>query len=528
MVTSEHHHSRRRVWLYPVLVLGGAAALWFFALLLLDYLLSFHAGPSFRAVLSPFTAEDVSQSLGSMPSVVVAILGIAITVVSIILQLSATRYTPRVTEMFFLDRTNLLVMGFFVVASIHCLWVAIIIRRVFVPQVMILSTVVIVSAAILIMSPYFAYVFAFLDPQRIVARLQEQSLAEALGRGRASSWEKRQERVLEGVEQLADVAVNSVSQKDRIIASRSVDALKDLVVRYADDKGRLPTDWYTIGAVLRRNPDFVAMAAESVEEIVTHRTWLEWKVLRQYQTIYNESINRMRDVGYLVAINTRYIGEKALETKDPQVLKLAFKFFNTYLRATLNERDVRTAYNVLHQYRQLTEAILRADWQDAVVEVARHFKYYGQTANGMGLAFITETAAYDLCTLCELAHEQKFAREHDLLAIFLEVDKVPETEAQEQSLRGVRKAQVKLATYYLVRQAEDLARMIWKDMEHERMERLLSIREEMLGVTAKDFWEVIDRGHNFDYLDPARREQLQRFYSWFPGLGGPSADSKRS
>ena len=34
---------------------------------------------------------------------------------------------------------------------------------------------------------------------------------------------------------------------------------------------------------------------------------------------------------------------------------LAVKFMNTYLRATLNARDVRTAYNVLNQYRQLAE-----------------------------------------------------------------------------------------------------------------------------------------------------------------------------
>ena len=75
----------------------------------------------------------MQQTLGSLPSVVVAILGIAITVVSIILQLAATRYTPRVTEMFFRDRTNLAVMGFFVVASIHSLWVAISVREHFVP-----------------------------------------------------------------------------------------------------------------------------------------------------------------------------------------------------------------------------------------------------------------------------------------------------------------------------------------------------------------------------------------------------------
>jgi hypothetical protein len=52
-------------------------------------------------------------------------------------------------------------------------------------------------------------------------------------------------------------------------------------------------------------------------------------------------------------------------------------------------------------------------------------------------------------------------------------------------------------------------------MAHERPERLRSIRDELLGVVSKDFWEVIDRGTNFDYLDPSRRAKLGQFFSWF-------------
>ena len=108
--------------------------------------------------------------------------------------------------------------------------------------------------------------------------------------------------------------------------------------------------------------------------------------------------------------------------------------------------------------------------------------------------------------------------ESDLLDDFLEVDKAPETEAQEQSLRGVRKAQIKLATFYLQRGEEERARQVWRDMEQEKPERLLSIRQEMMEVTEEDFWEVVDRGYNFDYLEPSRRAELDRFYAWFPSL----------
>jgi hypothetical protein len=505
----------RRAWLYPVLVLGGVALGWFLLVLGLDYTLSFSGTGGFWSTVASYSPGDAQSTLGNLPEVVVGVLGIAITVVSIVLQLSATRYTPRVTEMFFRDRTNLMVMGFFVVASINCVWATFMIRQAYIPHLLVLLTMVTMTAALLVMIPYFAYVFAFLDPERIVLRLQQQALAEALGRGHARAFEARQHKVLLGIEQLADVAVNSISQKDRIIASRGADALRDLTIAYADSKADLEESWFTIGQLLRRNPDFVGMAPESVDELSAQRTWLEWKVLRQYQTIYTESLNRMRDVSQLVAINTRYIGEKAILTDDAQVLSLTIKFFNTYLRATLNARDVRSAYNTLHQYRQVAEAILNAGWNEQVIEVAQHFKYYGQTANACGLAFINETAAYDLCTLCELAHSVRFPLERELLGILLEVDKVPETEAQEISLRGVRKAQLKLATFYLVRGAEELARLIWRDMEHERSERLQSIRAEMLAVKDKHFWEVIDRGHNFDYLDPERRDQLETFYSWF-------------
>jgi len=99
-----------------------------------------------------------------------------------------------------------------------------------------------------------------------------------------------------------------------------------------------------------------------------------------------------------------------------------------------------------------------------------------------------------------------------MLGIFLEVDREPETKSDEKALRGVRKAQVKLATYYLVHGADGHAQRICDDMRSESPERLNSIRTEMLRIHAKDFWEVTDRGVNFDYLDESCREKLDQFF----------------
>ena len=153
-------------------------------------------------------------------------------------------------------------------------------------------------------------------------------------------------------------------------------------------------------------------------------------------------------------------------------------------------------------------------------EVAGHFKYYAQLAHGMGLGFVTETAAYDLCALCEVASDGAAAAHDRLLAIVLEIDKEAETSAEEKALRGVRKAQAKLASFYLLRGMPARARAIYQDMAQESPERLRSIRDEMLRITSKQFWEVVDRGTNFDYLDDPRKEKLREFFAQFPALAG--------
>jgi len=515
----------RPVLFRTVALLAGFAVMLFGVFWLLDYFF-FSPGPSAGAhgpiaQLFHFDAETLQNALGNLAQVIAAVLGIAITVVSIVVQLAATRYTSRVADMFFRDRTNLLVMGFFVVACIDAVWASLSITRDYVPQATIVMTVVIATGSLLILMPYFAYVFDFLDPERIIARIGQQTLASALGRrgARAGGVPQRQAAVVGRMEQLTDIAINALAQKDKVIASGAIAALRHTLVAYLPAKRDLPAAWFAIGPGLRDNPDFVALAKDSVEDLAARRIWLEWKALRQLREIFSEALANLPEMAHVVAIETRYAGEAALAASEREVLALAVKFMNTYLRATLNTREVRSAYNVLNQYRQLAEAMLPGpDNGAALVDIAGHFKYYAQLARRMGLGFITETAAYDLSDLCARAADTGAACHDRLLATFLDIDKEPETPADERALRGVRKAQVKLATHYLARGMEPRARAIFDDMAQESPERLRSIRDELLSITAKDFWEVVDRGTNFDYLDPAGKERLREFFGWFGRL----------
>src|SRR5690606_24318585 len=188
------------------------------------------------------------------------------------------------------------------------------------------------------------------------------------------------------------------------------------------------------------------MDPESLRDLEARKTWIEWKVMRQYLGIYGEALNSMRDINYLIAIDTRYLGEAAGERKDEELVTLVFRFMDSYLRATLNSRDVRTAYNVLNQYRLLIEAMLRQGNGAAALDGVKHMKYYGHVSFDMKLTFVTETVAYDISALCEFAHELQSPQEVTMLENFLELDRPLRVRSQESALLGVRKAQVKLAT----------------------------------------------------------------------------------
>lgn len=467
-----------------------------------------------------FDSESVSNSIGVLSSIIAAVLGIIITVVSIVVQLAATRYTPAITEIFFRTRSNRAVFSLYMIGCVMGFWTAFAVNDDWVPRVSLLAMLFVATLGFLLMGPYFAFVFRFLAPQNVVARIERDAQRSATGADDRLPGE-RQQRALQLTEQLTDIAINSVNQKDKIIATTCVDSLRDLALAYLDRKSAQEPAWFALGPSIRGNPDFASMAADSVSELERARTWFEFKVLRQYQSIYTEALGTMRDINYVIAINTRQMAERALAKPEPEALTLTIKFFNTFLRATLNQNDVRTAYTILNQYRIMAESVLAAGDGVTALAIANHIKYYGHVSYQKRLAFVTETVAYDLGALCEVAHQTRAGVEDDLLDVFLEVDpKTSEGDVQEASLRGVRKAQLKLATFYLLVGAEAMARRVWEDMRGDTAERLGSIRDELLEVHAKDFWEISDRGGNFDYLPPERKEKLRVFFGWFRDTSG--------
>jgi len=520
-----HRLNALRAWLFPMVLLGGIAILAFASIYVIDDLAT--GGPQAVKGTSGLgrylrlDPDHISDAVTGLTGCTVAVLAIVITVVSLLVQLTSERYTG-VAAMFLRDRTNIAVMAYYVISSVFGLATSLSLHDYFVPRAVVLAMMCSAAVGLILMLPYFAYVFRFLAPTNLIARIEGQATSDVI----ASATERDPAAILEGqgpaitaLEELTDITSNSISGKDKIIASRAVDAIKDFMVRYLEVKHRAQPEWFKIGDAIRDNPDFVAMDPESLQELGADKTWLEWKALRQYLGIYAEAQSAMPDINYLIAIDTRYIGEAALRHNDRSVVELAFRFMNSYLRAALNARAVRTAYNVMNQYRLLVETMIKSGADDLASEGVRHMIYYGRTSYDMQLSFVTETVAYDVSALCEYAHAHRppSASRDDLddkmLAMFLELDQPLRLKRQETGLQGIRKAQIKLACYYLLVGADDRAKKIALDMAGEDRERLKSIREQLTKVESKKYWEIIDRGRNFEYMPPRQKEQMDRFFA---------------
>src|SRR5690606_4406105 len=127
--------SERR-WLLPIAVLTLAALVIFWGLYALDfYLLGAGGRPGGHplAAFFEFDPGSLTAAVSSLATMTAAVFGIVITVVSIIVQLSAERYTG-VARMFLRDRVNLSVMAYYVVACVCGVSLSVALHHAFVPQ----------------------------------------------------------------------------------------------------------------------------------------------------------------------------------------------------------------------------------------------------------------------------------------------------------------------------------------------------------------------------------------------------------
>lgn len=477
------------------------------------------------------TLSDVfGNAFGGM---MVGVMALVITVVAFVVQMAANRYTARVVDLFISNRINL---SYMTLAAVTTVYVIILLflgdASPILPEISIFIAFLLVSLLIISIFPYFIFIFRFIKPSNIIYNIEKDAFANILRSYQIKTDDqKARNRALKlhgnwlgGVNQLTDITLNCIQNKDQILAVECIRSLRYLMMNYLKIQARrpLPSAWLAPSSAVMMDVAFITLAEENAERLEKSHLWVEDKILKQVELVFRLSLNQDRTVCNYIANSLYLVGCLAVDLHNAAVGRRVVMYFNTLLRATINAEDIRTCFNTLNQYRKLAEKFTEAGEGSVVLEIVGHFKYYGLLAKEQkGMDFILETVAHDLCDIGKKAFECGLPREEEILDTFLTVD-MPIEGAKLVSLRGIRLAQIRLAVYYLSRgteSAEAFARKIYRDMLDELhrpggYERLFTMIRE-LKISKKEYWEINDREYNFSYIPTGEKNRLAVFLRWF-------------
>ncbi len=465
--------------------------------------------------LSTLDERGALEAVSNSAEVVAAVLGIAITVVAIVVELAATRFSHLITRLFMREPVNMIVLGLFVITTIQCVWIGISLNHedsgAVLPHAGFFITFFLVTVSLLCLLPYIYFVFTFLSPISVIERICRNAV-NAITDGLGSEVEAAQRLTLAAIDELQDVSRGAIEQGDRSIAMSGINGMTAIVYDYSEMRDRLPASWFAITDAIARDPDFIALTDDALLEVEEGQVWLETKIMRQLNALMSQSAGRARDVANLIGINAGQLA-KDLGAQNPQLLALCIKSFNSFLRTTINAGDVRTAYYLMDRYREVAEHLLDQGEGHKAFEIAGFFSRYGQLGHLNGISFLLDAAAYDVVKLIEHALTSCSDQVDPLLEVLLDLDEEIREEKQEDSLLGVRRSQIQLATLFLARGDQARVTRIVEDLRGERTNRLLRLRQQLETEDRAQYWELIDRGSNFSYLPPERRQYLEPLYA---------------
>ncbi len=431
-------------------------------------------------------ASTVSRAFNQLISMVLAFIALAVPI-------TANMYTPKLIEAFVKDKVNLAVLVSFVSLGAFAVYGQAVAFKQWTPTwtygVMTVGGVV----GFVLLLPYYVYVLGFLDPDRIialVARRVTDELPAIMSERRPTA--EAQLRFDERLRNLGNVILRAVDRADRDVAIRSIEALRDVLGTYQMTRSRLSAAWFDVPAGV-----FVGASDAALALIRTDRIWVEQRGMGQLLLAFRGALTRMPDAVSAISDVTRKSALNAAREGHEQVLRLALRYFNSYLRAAVRKQDVHAIYDVVYQYRELAAGLCRSHPQLAV-EIGTHLRYYAEFAEQQRISFIHDLTGYDLAHLVECATDVQSPAAPQLLDHVL-AHGGPSCAGRQAVPRAL------LAAYFAQRGDEASHARLIAALAHAPAEALDAAARRISTTTDAIFWEVTDRQTNFDYVPAARR-----------------------
>ncbi|MBN1755000.1 DUF2254 domain-containing protein [bacterium] len=459
---------------------------------------------------------SLDEHLHFAPKILAGVLGIAIIGAAIIVELAANRYTSKAVDLFIEDKTSLHILGLFIISCLHSLWAPILSAHQQSPFTNLLNILLLTASFMLIM-PYGVHLFHFLKPGNMLQKLGgsvRTILDEKMNPYDDISLKSNQYKVIDGIGSISDIGLNEIHNNDRSIVFLTVDALEQILLDYIEIKKQLPPAWFSVSEISEGDPDFMNLTEDAFRLIERRKLWFDRKVLNQLSLLYRETLEKDYGVNKRISMALRRVGVKAALWQDYGTLDYVVSTFSLMLYISISSGGVQPAYNALFQYRIFAEALAEQGLEDQLIQTGENSRFYGQLADRHKMPLIHEFAAFNLGDIIRRVYLSSSPSLDRLLEIFLAMDRHIETGDSEHTTRIVRKAQAKLAAFFLNQNAEHYARTIFQKMKSDPLPRLISIKEELV-EGKNECCYLIDPLVNLYFMDTQEKIALERFFSWF-------------
>ncbi|MDQ2943769.1 MAG: DUF2254 domain-containing protein, partial [Candidatus Dormibacteraeota bacterium] len=461
----------------------------------------------YRSVKDFFTPDPAAAAgvLGLVGGAEGVVLSIVIVAVVFGIQTTSSRYSPRIIGIFTRNPLNALVLSFALASILYTFLIRSEVKVNYVPlwSVAVAEVLALINFAILL--PYVSYIFEVMRAETLVESIMRRAKRELRAATNTRHTRRHRDALMTSIAQVTDIAFGSIQLGDMPVCVHTIEVLgRFLADDYLAIKKGFAPEWFQVG-----HAEMPGASDQIVAEVNRAQTWFAYMIMSSFVDMVGLTPVHRKEAVHAIAVATRSAGIAAIHHGDSEVAELTMRFFNTYLRAAINQSAPTFASVIMNEYRRF--AIGALEWRsDLSVEAAAHLLRYGRHFDEAGMPATLGAAAEDVADLAIEARARDPQVSLGLARLLVRqlLDHAPS--ARAISLNGLFKGVAKLTFWAMAAEQKDVAHVLIEGIAAAPPEFVDAALDRMASMEDGLFWEVNERVIAFDWVEEPLREQIPR------------------
>src|SRR6195256_915499 len=432
---------------------------------------------------------------------------LSIVIVSVVfgIQTTSSRYSPRIMGIFTRNPLNALVLSFALASILYTFLVRAEVKVNYVPTWSVAAAVILALINFAILLPYVGYIFEVMRAETLVSGIMRRARRDLRAAVASQHARRHRQELMTSVAQITDIAFGSIQLGDVPICVLSIEVLGQLIADdYLPVRKGFQADWFKVG-----HAELPGASDQILAEVNRAGTWFTYTIMSSFVDMIGLTPVHRKEAVHAIAVATRNIGLAAIQAGDTEVAELCVRFFNTYLRASINRSAPTFASAIMNEYRRL--AIGALEWRpDLAVEAASHLLRYGRHFDEAGMPAIYGAAAEDVADLAIEARARDPEVTHRLALLMVRnlLDRIPN--ARPIGLNGLFKGVAKLTFWAMAADQKDVAHILVEGIAAAPPDFIDAALDRMESMQNGLFWEVNERVIAFDWVEQPLRAEIPR------------------